>query len=134
AACVFLDGDVPKELLPVRGGVLLKDGQEIDEGGDGCSGRSEVGLPKALSTVRHEGGDGFVRNQVLGGVTAGIDVAQLVEEHVEVLGRKARKPKNGTRIIHHAGLGEGVFRQAGLQGRVAVQATTRVHQELGGAS
>src|SRR6202041_1656957 len=87
--------DLADDGVPAGAGVLLEDGQQVDELLDGGAGGAEVGVADPLRAVAHERGQRLVGYQVAGRVAAGVDVAELGQQHVEVFGGEVGEPQHG---------------------------------------
>ncbi|MCY1299074.1 hypothetical protein D9M70_485890 [compost metagenome] len=84
-----------------------------------------------MITVGHEQRQCLVGQQIALAPACCIDMAQLLQQHVEVFRRQAGQADHRPRKIHQPRLGEVVFRQARLQSRVAVEPAAGIHEELG---
>src|SRR5665213_1975105 len=134
SAVVLFHLDGAEQRLPACRRILLEDRKEVDECGDGCPRSPEVDLAQLLLAVGHECLQRLIGEQVFARVAEGVHVAQLLEQHVELFLRQAGKAHDGSRKVDESFLREAVFAQARLQGRIAVEATSRVEHEFRRAS
>ncbi len=93
------------------------------------------GVRKYASPIRCaqwfiETGQRLVGKQILRLISARVDIAQLREQNVKVLGRKAGEAQYRTGSVNETADGKTVLRQTRLQRGVTVETSTRVQQKL----
>ena len=82
--------------------------------------------------MRHEDRNRLLRQNRLGRVAERVDDANLIQEDIKVLRRKAGQPYHRTGVVDKTIRGERVFGKPRLKGGVAIEPSLCIEQKLGG--
>src|SRR5665213_2260952 len=130
AGDIWRDLNAPQQVLPPRAGVLLKYGEQADEGCHGVAGCAEIGITDLFRTMLHKLHERLIGQRQTLGIACGEHLSDVIEKNVEILTRQILQSDHRAGEIDEPVASEAVLRKARLKRGVAVEPTPRVHQKL----